>query len=737
MLDRIVLKENEIYAVTDREGNIRREAIDGQGLYFRDTRFLSVYEMEIQHVPLQLLSSAGELNFMSNFQFGNGPSILPGGEELGARTVSVRRNRFIDNGLHERIGIVSFNRSPVTLTVRITVGSDFRDMFDVRGYVKRIQRGMVYPPELREDEIILQYLGLDNVLRTTQVRFSARPDRLTTLGSGTPIAGGGLTEYPSGGTRDPRLDLGPLPPLAEAVFEVTLAPQQPWSLTIHIVPILGDEDRAPMVYPSLDESFARILDEYKQWDASCTRIVTNHEWLNRLIEQSKHDLRLTVNRVTTGLLPVAGIPWFAVPFGRDSTITSLQTLCLNPQIAYGTLRFLARMQGKTIDPWRDEEPGKILHEIRSGELATLGEVPQTPYYGSVDSTPLFIYLFTELLRWTDDTVLAADLRPHLERALEWIRVYGDRDGDGLIEYQSRSTRGVYNQGWKDSADAITFPDGRAAQPPIRVVEVQGYAYAAERRMAEIYRRWGEEDRARALEESAAARKHRFEDAFWMEDEQYYALAIDGEGNRVPAIASNTGHCLLMGLLDGPRAKAVVRRLMADDMSCGWGIRTLSSTYPTFNPMSYHNGSVWPHDNSLIAAGLRRMGFDEAALRVIQEVFEAGFQLPGFRLPELYCGFRRDRLYQSAPATYPVSCSPQSWAAGSVFLFLQHLLGLEPDLPHRRITVRPLLTPWLNEVRFENLRVGQQTLTITAWRDGARIRCEVRGAEGLEVRCLVP
>jgi glycogen debranching enzyme len=490
-------------------------------------------------------------------------------------------------------------------------------------------------------------------------------------------------------------------------------------------------------FPSLDESFTRILDEYKQWDASCTRIVTDHELLNELIEQSVHDLRLTVNRVATGLLPVAGIPWFAVPFGRDSLITSLQTLCLNPEIAYGTLRFLARMQGMTIDPWRDEEPGKILHEVRSGEMATLGEVPQTPYYGSVDATPLFIFLFTELLRWTGDPVLGADLRPHLEHALEWIRIYGDRDGDGLIEYQSRSTRGIHNQGWKDSSDSIAFPDGRLAQAPIRVVEAQGYAFAAESRMAEIFAGWGEHERARALAVSAANRKRRFEATFWMEDEQYYALAIDGEGVRVPAIASNPGHCLLMGLLDGPRAEAVVRRLMADDMCCGWGIRTLSSRYPTFNPMSYHNGSIWPHDNSIIAAGLRREGFDEATLRVIQDVFEAGFQLPDYRLPELYCGFSRDRRYQSAPATYPVSCSPQAWAAGSVFLMLQHLLGLEPNVPQRRIVVRPMLTSWLNELRFENLRVGQETISITTWREGDEIRCEVQGARSFDVFISAP
>jgi glycogen debranching enzyme len=256
-------------------------------------------------------------------------------------------------------------------------------------------------------------------------------------------------------------------------------------------------------------------------------------------------------------------------------------------------------------------------------------------------------------------------------------------------------------------------------------------------MAAVFRRWGETERADALLASAAARKRRFEERFWLEDEQFYALALDADGKPVPAISSNPGHCLLMGLLDGARADATVRRLMADDMCCGWGLRTLSSRYPTFNPMSYHNGSIWPHDNSIVAAGLRRSGYDAAALRVIQEIFEAGFQLPDYRLPELYCGFSRDRRYQSAPATYPVSCSPQAWAAGSVFLLLQHLLGLEPDLPNRRVVIRPMLTPWLNELRFDNLRLGNQSVTVNTWRYGEEVRCEVLGASGLDVVIAPP
>jgi glycogen debranching enzyme len=359
-------------------------------------------------------------------------------------------------------------------------------------------------------------------------------------------------------------------------------------------------------------------------------------------------------------------------------------------------------------------------------------VPQTPYYGSVDSTPLFVYLLTELLRWTDDDAFARALLPNLEAALGWIREYGDPDGDGLVEYHSKSARGIRNQGWKDSHDCVSFPDGQAAEPPIAMAEVQGYCYAAEARMAKLHRRWGNHERAGELERSAAARKRRFDDAFWMEDAGFFAEALDHAKRQVPAVTSNPGHCLLMGIVDGPRANALVQRLMCDDMLCGWGIRTLSSQYPTFNPMSYHNGSIWPHDNSLIAAGLRRRGYAREALQVIQETFEAGYRLSGFRLPELYCGFSRDRRYQSSPAGYPVSCTPQSWAAGSVFLMLQHLIGLEPDLPNGRLVVRPALLPGVNRLAMEDLRVGGRSLSIEVERKNGDLQCGVSGAGDLEV-----
>ncbi len=462
MLDRLVLKENDVFAVTDRDGNIRAQTSDGQGLYRGDTRFLSVYEFSIEDLPIQLLSSAGELNFMNNFQFANLPAVLDGGVALPARTLSIRRNRFIDDGLHERIGFFNYGAESVTLKVHLTFGSDFRDMFDVRGYQDRKRRGAVGRPEVRENLIRLRYLGRDKVPRTTDIDFDTAPTSVELLNLK------GAVESPAPEVtdeeRDPRSENGATPPLAQATFAVVVPAHDRWSLTINIAPSVGATPSVRATAPSLDESFGRIMGEHSSWASRCTRISTDNELLNALIRQSTQDLRLTINREETGLLPVAGVPWFAVPFGRDSLITALQTLCLNPDIAYGTLRFLASCQGKEVEPWRDEEPGKILHEIRSGEMAALREVPQTPYYGSVDSTPLFVYLLTEMLQWTDDEAFAKQLLPNLEAALQWISSYGDPDGDGLVERlrwrKCKATATLPRRLWRSSTGAGATTNGR-------------------------------------------------------------------------------------------------------------------------------------------------------------------------------------------------------------------------------------------------------------------------------------
>src|SRR3990172_8028798 len=359
-------------------------------------------------------------------------------------------------------------------------------------------------------------------------------------------------------------------------------------------------------------------------------------------------------------------------------MTSLKTLSLNPAIAMGTLRFLARYQGKEWDEWRDEEPGKILHELRLGEMSNLGEIPHTPYYGSVDSTPLFLMLFAETMQWLDDDALYDELLPAAKKAIEWMDNFGDLDGDGYLEYMCRSNRGLRNQGWKDSRDGVSYPDGTLVEPPIALVEVQAYAYAARKGMAALLRRKGETELADTLDQKAHILKEQFNRDFWLPDQGYLALALDPHKQPVPTLASNMGHGLYCGIVDENKARQVVEHLAAEDMACGWGICTLSRVMPLFNPMSYHNGSIWPHDNSMVVAGMRRYGCDEQANHVMRQIYEAALHFRYYLLPELYCGFSPDESHHSTPAEYPVRCSPQAWASGATILMVQTMLGLSAD-----------------------------------------------------------
>jgi glycogen debranching enzyme len=399
-----------------------------------------------------------------------------------------------------------------------------------------------------------------------------------------------------------------------------------------------------------------------------------------------------------------------------------------PDLAVAALRFLAHYQGRKVDDFTDEEPGRILHELRRGELAALGIIPHRPYYGSIDATPLFIILLAETVRWTGDTGLAAELFENATRAVEWIEKYGDKDGDGYVEYLTRSPRGIKHQGWKDSEAPILDEDGRPVEPPIALAEVQAYVYAAYQAYADLLdwlgRPGAAEFRARAAELS-----RRFNRDFWVEDGGFFAVALDASKRPVRTLASNAGHCLWAGIVDRDRALTLAERLLQEDMLSGWGLRTLSSRVPGFNPMSYHNGSVWPHDNSLIAAGLKRYGLSEQANLVISQVFDAAQTFRYLRLPELFCGFTRDRRYYSAPAEYPLSSSPQAWAAGTALSFCQTILGIRPDGVRDRLDLNPTLPPWLNEVMVRRLRVGRAELDLRFRRTNGRTTTEVLGIRG--------
>lgn len=722
---RTVLKENEVFLVCDISGDIRAHSMEGQGLYFRDTRFLSMYRMKIGEMGISLLSAAGDQSFMGTLQFANSRGTLNDGTLVEARTISVRRNRFIRDGLHERIGFFSFNPFPVELTVKLSFGSDFLDMFAVRGYAQRSKHGKVAHPTHNGQTIWLNYQGLDGIVRRTQISFETPPEKVEIF-PGEPSMSGAT---PPASSLGPREEDRVKPPYAVATFRFVLPPREAVSITIHILPLICES--CAVVVP-LDAEYDTISDSYRQWAETCTAITTDNELFNAMVQRALYDLRLLMNDAPSGSLPAAGIPWFSVPFGRDSLVTSYQTLMLHPDIARGTLRFLAECQGREFNDWRDEEPGKVLHEIRLGEMAQMGEVPHDSYYGTVDATPLFIILLSELLRWTGDWNFVAELRGSLLLALEWVRRHGDLNGDGFLEYKSRSSRGIRNQGWKDSMNSICWRDGTLVEPPIALVEAQGYAYDARVRAAELLEGLGDTALAQQLLDEASELKKKFESRFWMDEEGYLALALDSQGKPVQVVTSNAGHCLWSGIIPPGKADRVVHRLMSEDMLSGWGVRTMSSLEPNFNPMSYHNGSVWPHDNSLIATGLKRYGYDEAVCRLFTEVYEAGLRFGSYRLPELYCGFDRDRRYQSMPAQYPVSCSPQAWAAGSVFLFLQQALGLRPEVNRSTIYLKPVLPSWLNWLYLRRLRIGEREIDLTFEREGDRIRVETGNADNLKI-----
>jgi glycogen debranching enzyme len=441
-----------------------------------------------------------------------------------------------------------------------------------------------------------------------------------------------------------------------------------------------------------------------QWVGEHTRIHTDSLLLNRLLERSFDDLRVLHSTIRGEEFFAAGVPWFSTLFGRDSLITALQALAYNPHMAEQTLRLLASYQSQQVDEWRDAQPGKILHELRVGEMARLGEIPHTPYYGTIDATPLFLILLGRHAAWTGELTLFNELRSHIDAALAWITAYGDLNGDGYVEYASTSGKGLVNQGWKDSGDAIVNADGSLATPPIALVEVQGYVYGAKCALADLYERAGEPEQAGRLRQEAEDLRGRFNRDFWLEDQGFYALALQADRRPVAVLSSNPGHALWAGIADAEKAQRTVERLMRDDMFNGWGIRTLSEHERGYNPLGYHLGTVWPHDNAIIAAGFRRYGFDGAMRRVFTAVVEAAMSFTHYRLPELFAGFRREEY--GVPVRYPVACHPQAWAAGTVPYLMEALLGLVPEAFDRRLRViRPMLPDFIDRVEVYGLRVG--------------------------------
>lgn len=668
-----VIKENDLFLMTDKGGDIPDNDQSGLGLYTRDTRFLSRMEIRINNQRPILLSSAADENYISTIRLTNPHMEEDGKLILWRESVEIERTRFIYEGaLYETFKLTSYYPKAIQFDFSVLLDADFTDMFVIRGF-QHGKLGSKTGERRASGERVISYLGADELLRETKVKWDTQESRISETG--------------------------------EVHFDVELKHQESVEIAFFIAPMIDGNE--PLQYET-KEAMNKLRASYATWNASSTSISSDMPLFNKLYHRGVQDLRVLLTDLGYGQFPVAGLPWYSVPFGRDSLIAALQMLSLNPQIAKGTLLTMAAYQGQKEDEWRDEQPGKVMHEIRYGELAATNQVPFTPYYGTIDATPLFLLLTAEYYHWTGDLEFVSSLMPHLNAALNWIKEYGDYDKDSFVEYYQKSSKGIANQGWKDSADSVIHSNGDYAEAPIALVEVQGYVYQALTRLAPIFKSLGHEEQAEVMEKDAAELRTRFEEDFWMDDEQFYAIALDKDKKRVDSVTSNAGHILMSGIASPERAKAVAARLVAPDLFGGYGIRTMSTAATGYNPMSYHDGSVWPHDNSLCLLGLSQSGFTEEAITVMQGLLNAADQFEYYRLPELYCGYS-DQL--GAPVPYPVACSPQAWAAGTPLTFVQALLGLQPNALTRQITIKPALLNGMNDLKVEQLQIGNGTLSL--------------------------
>ncbi|MDN5348473.1 MAG: hypothetical protein PWP65_2038 [Clostridia bacterium] len=693
-----VLKEGNIFLVSLPNGEISSGNMGGLGLYMSDTRYLSSLELTLWgHRPVFLSTGTRDSHF-AQIELTNPEITLPEGVTVPLQTVHLRLLRVIQDAFYQRFRIINFNPFPLTLPLEISLSADFRDIFEIRGTLRE-RRGELLNPTVEKNGLIFAYRGLDNRLRSTSVVLDPPPDSIVAE-----------------------------PGRALIRYQLELQPQQKVYLYLQVRP---EPDNFPKDKAMLEVSFCSAsitqAERYQEYREANTKIITDNAILNGMFQQAATDLRaLQTTYDDGGMILDAGIPWYAAPFGRDSLITSWQTLIFDPNIARNTLRFLARYQGQKVDRWREERPGKILHELRFGEMARCNEVPHTPYYGSVDSTLWFIIMLAETYRWTQDDNFLQEMAEALKGCLHWCRWYGDLDGDGYIEYLSESSVGLTNQGWKDSWDGVVDADGRIPPGPIALVEVQAYYYLALNDAAFLLTKLGEINTARRLSKRAAALQENFLRDFWNQGNDYPIFALDGQKKAVTTLVSNGGHCLFTGILPPEKAIRVAKRLMAPDFFSGWGIRTMSKDEKAYNPMSYHNGSVWPHDNAIIAAGFRRYNYLEELTRLAEALFAASLFFPYNRWPELFCGFTRRGL--AGPVRYPIACDPQAWAVGSLYSLTRSLLGLNCEGGTLYIN-QPLLLPGTNEIEVRDLRVGNGKVDLAFGRDQGGTFCRVLKKEG--------
>jgi glycogen debranching enzyme len=682
-----VLKHGETFAVFDRQGAIRPFRVGDQGLYHGGTRFLSHFQVRIGNKkPLFLSSMVKEDNDLLVVDCAN-PDFEDGGRSIKGDSIHVFQSCLVwERTCYVRLRLSNYSLEAISFPVSVEYAADFSDIFEVRGK-KRPARGEHLPPLVEGGEVEIPYRGLDGLGRNTRLRFDPNPDEISER---------------------------------KAEFRVNL---EPHGHAEYYLTITCETAGEPSETLSYGEAFARMGTAFRKMQNDTSRLQSSHPQFNNWLNRSSVDLFMMITETPQGMYPYAGIPWFSTVFGRDGIITALQMLWLHPGVAAGVLRYLAANQARETIPDRDADPGKILHETRRGEMANLGEIPFGLYYGSVDSTPLFLMLAGRYHTRTGDLELIRSIWPHLEAALGWIDTYGDRDGDGFLEYAPEGPASLVQQGWKDSEDSVMHADGTLASHPIALCEVQGYVYAAKREMAALALLMGKGKLSERLEEEANALKARFQKAFWIPELGTYALALDGEKRPCRVRSSNAGQCLFTGIVAPEFAPQVVRGLLTDNMYSGWGIRTLSAVEARYNPMSYHNGSIWPHDNALMALGMSRYGFRAEVCRVLEGLFQASIFVDQHRLPELFCGFIH--RHGEGPILYPVACNPQAWASASVYMLLEACLGLTIDASAGLVHLKnPVLPSFLDELIIRDLRVGDGSVDLIFRRHRDNVTVEI-------------
>jgi len=696
-----VLKHDELFGLFDRWGDIQPIGLCTQGLYYQGTRFLSQLELTVnERRPMLLNSTIQEDNALMVVDL-TLPDLYEDGElKIRKGTVHIFRSKVLWRGQsYEHLRLHNYNAEAVAFNLEFVFDADYYDMFEVRG-LHRVQRGELKPNKCQAKMLHLGYHGLDGSTRYTRIRFSKPPQWLSDT---------------------------------TARFSFQMPPASDAQLYLSIGCDIDDVAAPRVKYESAIQAHRKMLQERLKAQAEvCSSNEQFNDWLNR----SAADLRMLTSQTQHGEYPYAGIPWFSTPFGRDALITALQTLWLNPELTRDVLAFLSAHQATEEDPRYDAEPGKILHEMRSGEMAVLGETPFACYYGTVDATPLYIMLAGAYYRRSSDRAFIQSIWPNICRALEWIDQYGDIDGDGFVEYARHSENGLVQQGWKDSDDSVFHQDGTPASAPIALCEVQGYVYEAKREAATMAQMLGEGAFAEELKHQAKDLKERFNEAFWCEDIQTFALALDGQKRPCKVRSSNAGHVLATGIADKVLGKRAAETILSPESFNEWGVRTIAAGEVRYNPMSYHNGTIWPHDSAMVAAGLARYKNKKQANKIMTGLFNASIAFDQHRLPELFCGF--DRLPGQGPTLYPVACLPQAWASGAVFHLLQSCLGLvfSPEKPQLRF-YHPRLPDYLHRLKVINLRFANGSIDLSFHRHPQNVSINVLRREGdIEIVVIV-